>query len=154
MKQVLMLVAALWLMTGHAGASPAPSPDLTPAEVVRIQLDALAHNDTPLPNSGVSVVFRFASPGNRQQTGPLDRFTMMVNSGPYREMLNHRSAEILPEMATPAHTMVPAVLVTAEGREARFVFILTEQTDGPYAGCWMTDAVMPVDRSRSPDRLT
>ena len=41
---------------------PVPSPELSPRDVVRIQLSALKHNDTPEPDAGIATVFRFASP--------------------------------------------------------------------------------------------
>ncbi len=124
---------------------PEPSANLSPTEVVEMQLSALADNDNPLPNNGIAVVFRFASPSNREATGPLDRFTMMVKGAPYRDMLNHRQAEIMPAMESPSHTIVPVRLVTRDGKEARYVFVLTQQQAGTCEGCWMTDAVMPVD---------
>lgn len=59
---------------GSTRGSPDPSPDLSPDQVVRIQLDAMARNDEPAPDSGIATAFKFASPENQAQTGPLDRF--------------------------------------------------------------------------------
>ena len=67
-----------------------PDPKYTPADVVRIQLQALRANDTPSKNAGIEVAFRFASPANKSTTGPLARFIDLVSSPPYRPMLNHR----------------------------------------------------------------
>ena len=68
----------------------APSPALNPGEVVRIQVEALRKNG-PL-NEGIELTYRFASPGNKQVTGPLDRFVRMVSSAPYDRLLNHLNA--------------------------------------------------------------
>ena len=72
------------------GARPAlaPAPSFGPAEVTQIQLDALRTNT--LINEGIALTFRFASPANRQVTGPLPRFVKMLRSPPYDRLLNHR----------------------------------------------------------------
>lgn len=141
-----LLVGCLVGWIGLADDQPLPHPELTAPEVVRIQLDAMAHNDDPMPNAGIATAFRFASPDNRRLTGPLDRFTAMVRGESYRDLLDHRSAELLSPMETPAHTLVPVRLVSRDGVEVRYLFVLTRQGDGDCSGCWMTDAVMPVDR--------
>ena len=71
-----------------------PAPALSPGEVVRIQLEALRHND--LHNRGIEVAFRFASPANRANTGPLARFVSMIRNGPYALMLGFRAASYGP----------------------------------------------------------
>lgn len=123
-----------------------PGPELSPQQVVAIQLDALADNDHPLPNAGIATVFRFASPSNREMTGPLDRFTLMVNGEAYRDMINHTASRLLAPQADPTHTYIPVELTTRIGTRVRYVFVLSRQTGGECTGCWMTDGVMPVDR--------
>jgi hypothetical protein len=34
-------------------------------------------------------------------------------------------------------------LIDRKGETARFVFVLSRQSEPPYAGCWMTDGVLP-----------
>ena len=73
----LLLAATLLASAPAASADPlaedlVPDPALTPEQVVRIQLEALRNNDAG--DRGIAVAFRFASPGNRQNTGPLPRF--------------------------------------------------------------------------------
>ena len=48
-----------------------PSPSLTPLAVVNAQLEALSAGD-------VATSFEFASPSNKEATGPWQRFEMMV----------------------------------------------------------------------------
>ena len=67
-----------------------PGPEYGPADVVRIQVQALAHNDTPYRNAGIEVAFRFASPANKRVTGPLWRFIQMLYNPTYRPFLDHR----------------------------------------------------------------
>ena len=53
---------------------PTPDPSYGAERVVGIQLDALGSNDDPIPDAGINTAYNFASPANRRQTGPLDRF--------------------------------------------------------------------------------
>ena len=115
-----------------------PRPDLSPAEVIRIQLEALRNNDER--DRGIEVAFRFASPANRASTGPLPRFIRMLEEGPYSLMLEFRKAsygavEVRAERARQR--------VTLTGARARisYWFHLSRQSQAPCAGCWMTDAV-------------
>jgi hypothetical protein len=63
----------------------APTPGLTPGQVVQIQLEALRLNDSR--NRGIEVAFRFASPDNKLHTGPLPRFISMIHQRPYSLMV-------------------------------------------------------------------
>ena len=115
-----------------------PRPGLLPGEVVRIQLEALRHNDEQ--DRGIEVAFRFASPANRETTGPLPRFIRMIKQGPYALMLDFRKAsygrvEVREEVARQR--------VTLTGADSRvsYWFYLSRQSRAPFAGCWMTDAV-------------
>lgn len=53
------------------------TPSTPPEEIVERQLAALKDAD-------IGTVYRFASPGNKRQTGDLARFSRMVREGPYR----------------------------------------------------------------------
>ena len=120
-------------------ASLSPSPELTPEQVVQIQLNALRHNDSH--NRGIEVAFRFASPDNKLQTGPLSRFIHMLQQGPYSLMLAYDNAaydsiEIEENHARQRVTLIGSGLVVA------YEFYLSRQTKGGCIGCWMTDAVI------------
>ena len=138
----LLLGAALLCFASATLAAPQPNPRLGPAEVVRIQLQAMAHNDKPKADSGLAVVFAFTSPGNRAQTGPLQHFSAMVHAG-YPRLLNHRSAHLSHIVIQGDQALQGVELVDHDGAVARFVFILSRQSEAPYAGCWMTDSVVP-----------
>lgn len=118
-----------------------PSPDLTPNEVVRLQLQAFKRNDEPTPDSGIEIAFRFASPSNREVTGPLPRFIELVKNPAYIPLLNHRSASQSP-IEIKGDVARQRVRVTDNnGATAIFIFTLSKQTEAPYVGCWMTDGV-------------
>ncbi|MDA0657468.1 MAG: hypothetical protein O3C60_01390 [Planctomycetota bacterium] len=56
-----------------------PHPDLTPEQVVKLQIDSLAQGD----RFGLIQCICFASPANLVQTGPIGRFAEMVRRPPY-----------------------------------------------------------------------
>lgn len=118
--------------------SLAPSPDLSPATVVAVQLAALRRNDEQ--DRGIAVAFRFASPANKRSTGPLPRFASMIRNGPYRLMLEYRRAIFDPVTVEDGRATQRVVLLGTR-RTMSYVFYLSRQTDGPCRNCWMTDAV-------------
>ena len=136
----LLVPAALVLSAWHAGG-PEPSPDLAPAEVVRIQVEALQHNDDPHPDAGIATTFRFASPANQIATGPLGRFAQMVKGPIYGDLLDFAQADF-GRIAVDGDRAAQRVTLTHDdGRRAVYVFALSRQDGGPFDGCWMTDGV-------------
>lgn len=121
---------------------PTPSPGLGPDEAVWTQLDALEHNDDPVPDAGVRTAYNFASPANRRSTGPFDRFRRMVHGRRYRPMVDFEEAVAGPvERGPDGDVAVQRVTVTGTGdRTVTYVFRLSRGED-EYEGCWLTDAV-------------
>ena len=115
-----------------------PDSTLSPSEVVRIQLEALRHNDEQ--DRGIAVAFRFASPANRANTGPLSRFIAMIKQGPYALMLDHREAAYGP-VETKSGRSRQRVTLTGRREHTTYWFYLSRQSEPPFADCWMTDAV-------------
>ena len=116
-----------------------PNPGLSPAEVIRIQLEALRHNDEQ--DRGIEVAFRFASPANRANTGPLARFIPMIRQGPYALMLDFRHATYGP-VETVADRARQRVTLTGARETITYWFYLSRQSEPPCAECWMTDSVL------------
>lgn len=123
----------------HLSSNLVPTPDLSPAQVVRIQLNALRHNDAR--DRGIEVAFRFASPGNRENTGPLTRFISMIKQRPYSLMLAYDNAAYHPLEIIEGRARQRVTLV-GSGDVVAYEFYLSRQTDGVCTGCWMTDAVI------------
>ena len=125
-----------------------PEPALSPGDVIRIQLEALRHNDEQ--DRGIAVAFRFASPANRANTGPLSRFTAMIKEGPYALMLDFRDATYDP-VETISGRARQRVTLTGTRERMTYWFYLSRQSEAPCEGCWMTDAVFveqPTDQFR------
>ena len=123
---------------------PAPSVDYKPEDVVRIVIDALASNDQPFTDAGITTTFAFASPANKVNTGPLERFIRMVKGAPYGIMVDHVDSEFSEVVYTGNTAYQMVRLTAADGRAVVFAFRLSKQLDGEFRDMWMTDAVWPV----------
>ena len=119
-----------------------PDPQLTPREVVAIQLHAL--KSPGKEDQGITTCFEFASPSNRQSTGPLPRFLKMVKSPPYGTLVEHHSARVLRVEADDTRGLVLVQIIDRQMQPGAFLFALSKQNEDPYKGCWMTDSVVPV----------
>lgn len=135
-----VLCLCLAAVPGLALAQATPSPALSPSEVVSAQLDALRAVDDPAPDAGMAVVFAFASPGNRSQTGPLPRFSRMVRQG-YGGLVNNRGATIEDVAIEDDTAFVATKVIARSGEVLTYVFILARGPHEGCEGCWLTDGV-------------
>jgi hypothetical protein len=134
--------------------APHPAPSLSASQVVSIVLNALQHNDDPQPDAGIATTFEFASPANRVETGPFQRFALMIKNPAYRVMLGFRSATRSPVETDGNHARQRVVIVGRDGSQVTYVFLLSKQADGPYANCWMTDGVIRQKDAEPPSGTT
>ena len=123
----------------YLSASLVPSPELTPGPRGANSSSKRCVTTTPT-TSGFEIAFRFASPANKVNTGPLPRFIDMIKNGPYALMLNFLTAiydpvEIVDDVARQRVTLFGSHTAIA------YVFYLSRQSEGPCIDCWMTDAV-------------
>ncbi len=140
---VLALVIPLAL--AQAAEDKQPSAFLSPEDVVRIQMEALGNNDEPYANRGIEISFRFASPGNKRFTGPIDRFIAMVHGPVFAPMLNHKSAEYENLRVVGGRAQVDVVLLIEDDRYVGYRFGLSRQDEPSCDACWMTDSVVPFE---------
>lgn len=122
-----------------------PGPEYGPADVVRIQVQALADNDTPYRNAGIEVAFRFASPANKRVTGPLWRFIRLLYNPTYRPFLNHKAAHFGHVDVQGSEATQTVILTAANGQRVGYLFRLSKQRGAPCKACWMTDGVWRID---------
>jgi hypothetical protein len=121
-----------------------PRPDLTPEDVVQYQIAALQQNDDPKSDAGIERAFRFASPNNKQATGPLEHFIQIVKGPAYAPLLNNRSSAIVGSEKNDDQAKIVVKIVAVDGRQVTYVFILSKQSEGDFHDCWMTDGVAPL----------
>ena len=136
----LIALPATALADGHGAV---PSTEHSPEKVVRIVVDALRENERRDGDEGIATVFRFASPGNRASTGPLERFTRMIKHG-YSDMLGHVGARFEQMRVIDDKALQAVWLTTPSGTEMGYAFQLGRQSGGEFDGMWMTEAVMPL----------
>ncbi|MEM1447015.1 MAG: hypothetical protein AAGF84_13230 [Planctomycetota bacterium] len=160
-----LLLASLCFMPARPAraqdASPAepdrvlaPTPELTPLEVINAQLVGLqtAADPDADPATGMRVVWNFAAPANREVTGPFERFDAMVRAEPYAVLVGHATHEIA-RLDQPEDRPVAQALVAVtddDGNTTWFVWMLSKPAEGEAVGCWVTDAVYPVDVEQDP----
>ena len=141
---VLAVGASLALAGGcRTGASVGPEASYSPSEVVRLQIEALAGADA---SDGIAVAFRFASPANREMTGPLERFERIVRAPNYRPMLDQVAALYGPVRIDGIYAAQVVTIVARDGARYSYLFELSRQSRAPYDGCWMTDSGVPLER--------
>jgi hypothetical protein len=145
---------ALLLAIALGVSAPHPAPSLSPGEVVTIVLNALQHNDDPQPDAGIATTFEFASPANRLETGPLQRFALLIKTPAYRVMLGFRTARRDRLEIDGSHAKQRVVIVGRDGSQVTYVFLLSKQSDGPFANCWMTDGVIRQKDAEPPPGTT
>ncbi len=128
----------------YANGAPSPDPDLSPREVVQVQLNALRRNEELGGDEGIATAYRFASPANRAVTGPLERFVGMLKNPLYRPMLDHASAMFGPVQDDGDVARLQVVLFGRMGEVAAYDFTLSRDEQSE---CWLTDGVMlaPVE---------
>jgi hypothetical protein len=130
-----------------------PRPELSPEQVVQYQAEALQHNDEPTSDAGIERAFRFASPSNKQLTGPLEKFIRIVKSPAYSPMLNSVSSSIVGSEVKDDQARIAVHFVAADGRQITYVFVLSKQSEGEFNNCWMTDGVAPLEQGEDgPDQ--
>lgn len=147
----LVYGAALGLVVQGCRPAELPHPSLTAHDVVMIQLAALQQNDEPESNHGIAIAWNFASPSNKENTGPIERFELMVQNDRFRPLINSRRFEIRTHYQQEAEAEFLVMIEDFNGEVYSFMVELSLQKYPPYEGCWMTDAVVPMpvlDRDR------
>lgn len=124
----------------HSARLILPNPSLQPEDVVRLQLDAL--RAFPSDNSAVRQCYVLASPENRQATGPLQKFTAMIERPDYAPLLQQEQLVVGGPVLRGEHATILVTVVNARRQANVYRFFLSRQANGDNAGCWMTDAVL------------
>lgn len=144
-------LAVLALLTAVPSAAleiQRPDPVLSPAKVVSIQLEALKNNDVPRLDAGIKQTYALAHPANKRLTGPLPKFTQMLEGPLYSMMLNHRDHKIEQVSQTGDKAVFGVTIVSKSGQVFKFLWTVRKINSGRYAGAWATSAVSPPQTSK------
>lgn len=137
MKPLALLALLSWTATNP----PRPNPRLGPDEVIKIVVQALRNNNTPVPNAGVFTVYQFSSPANHAVTGPYGHFLRLVKSTGFAPLLGDHPLEFRPIQVDGDHAK-QTVRIRMDAQSAVvFRFTVSRQSGGPCRGCWMVDGV-------------
>lgn len=151
---VFVMVIALSMSRAVSGAGEhhellQPAPQWGPEQVIQIVLRSLAQPDEPHDGAGIEQVWAFASPRNRAQTGPLERFRDLVNKPAYRPMLGHRQARPGELTIEDDRAYQEVEIIGPAGTRVVYVFQLGRHATDDCSGCWMTDAVISIEREEA-----
>lgn len=149
---IFILLVVLWHVPVPV-ASPAsslvvnneallPVPSITPQQVVDIQLKAMQQNDHPYEDHGIEVAYRFASPSNKESTGPLADFAALVRHESYHSLLNFQRYGLDDIMIEGDKAIQKVTLIDADDQPVVYYFKLSIQQESPFTNCWMTDGVV------------
>jgi len=137
--KALILSACLFTGVMAASLDASPNSTLSPEQVVRCQMESLSSNDQQ--DNGIATAFRFASPSNREVTGPLPRFIRMIKNSPYSVMLDPQLVEYGELEIVDDRAQLQVSVLTADYVAVAFRFYLSRQEHTGCEGCWMTDGV-------------
>lgn len=117
--------------------SPRPHPNLTPDQVVRLQIEAL--RQAAQDDSGIQMARRFVSP--RWRSGEREgkpSFTETFRASEFHLFQDYTNAE-LGEVKLDGNRAYQIVLLeNSSGQFSSFLFVLGKQTDDPFQDCWLT----------------
>jgi hypothetical protein len=115
-----------------------PSLDLGPREVVLRQLEAIrSARENP---SKISQCFDFASPLNRTAIGSPKNLLNIIRDQ-YAALIDCDLSQVGDPFIADDEATVVVTTVTKNETVHAFRFFLSKQTEEPYMGLWMTDAV-------------
>ena len=119
-----------------------PNNSILPADVIKIQLNALMDNDSKFKDSGIEQTWNFAHPNNKKNTGPLPNFKMMIKGNSYKMLLNHLSHTITALGSNNEWAQFEVVILDKEKIYHKFNWQVEKFTmEGPLQGCWLTTVV-------------
>ena len=75
---IVVSLGSLRLYDNYSPNLTKPNTSLKPFDVIAIQLDSLQRNNIPFNDAGIEQVWEFAHPNNQKNTGPLERFKIMI----------------------------------------------------------------------------
>ena len=147
--KLLAILFFLVCANAHANKLVLPNPSIAPDEVVAIQLMGLKNNDLLEKDFGIRQAWNFAHPRNREFTGPLPRFSMMLKGPDYNTLLNHKSHTILTDSEGSegqtdkgeAWRQFDVLLETPKGTILYFSWVVQKVGSGKFKDCWMTISV-------------
>ena len=119
-----------------------PNNQIVPSDVVKIQLVGLMNNDKEHLDGGIEQTWNFAHPNNKQNTGPLPKFKMMIKGNSYKMLIDHLSHTITQVGAGDDWAQFEVIILDKDKIYHKFNWQVEKYTEeGPLKGCWLTTIV-------------
>ena len=128
-----------------------PNAGIEPFQVVKIQLRGLQKNNNPYKDVGIEQTWEFAHPVNQKNTGPLEKFKIMLKGDSYTMLLNHIEHKIEQIYISEDVATFEVIVLDDEKKYYKFNWMVKKYLkDGPLKDCWLTTAVsQPVSLGSS-----
>ncbi|MDA9233682.1 hypothetical protein N9O80_00450, partial [Candidatus Pelagibacter sp.] len=86
--------------------------------------------------------WEFAHPNNQKNTGPLDRFKVMIKSKSYLMLLNHLDHKVVKKKSSDYVALFEVTVLDQNKIYYKFNWQVEKYTkNGPLKDCWLTTAV-------------
>ena len=119
-----------------------PSSDISPKEVIKIQLNGLQQNDLQFKDSGIEQTWNFAHPNNKKVTGPLNNFKRMIKGASYQMMIDHLSHTITEVGGSNKSVQFEVIILDKNKIYHKFNWQVEKYTEeGSLKDCWLTTMV-------------
>lgn len=133
-----------------------PDPELTAGEVVMTVLDALNHNDVPMADYGIVVLFGYSSPGSAiaqaidiEGMTPAEYGVFLKEEYEYKILFNHVEA-IIEKGDYSADKKKAFFTARLQGSpeegsgftNVNFILSASEAEEDGESGCWMIDSLL------------
>jgi len=147
---IIFLFAVMFIVTAKADLIK-PNNRIEPYQVVKIQLRSLKKNDNPKKDNGIEQTWEFAHPNNQKNTGPLDRFKLMIKGKSYEMLLNHLDHTVIVINSNNSTALFEVTILGKSKVYYKFKWQVEKYTkEGSLKGCWLTSFVsapMPLGSS-------
>ena len=142
-RNFLLLFAFVLIASTKAHADVLkPNKNISPKEVVKIQLNALMKNDSPYKDRGIEQTWEFAHPNNQRMTGPLDRFKRMLKGASYSMLIDHKENTVTEIYKSSTMATYEVVVLDKDKQYFKFKWKVEKNNkEGNLLDCWLTTAV-------------
>tara|TARA_B110000196_G_scaffold255777_1_gene225819 strand:- start:359 stop:853 length:495 start_codon:yes stop_codon:yes gene_type:complete len=138
---IIFFLAVMFIATAKADLVK-PNNSIEPYQVVKIQLRSLKQNDKPTKDNGIEQTWEFAHPNNQKNTGPLDRFKLMIKGKSYEMLLNHLDHQVVLIKSEEFVALFEVTVLDKTKTYYKFNWQVEKYTkNGPLKDCWLTTMV-------------
>ena len=138
---IILFFAVMFIVTADADLIK-PNNSIEPYQVIKIQLRSLKQNDNPIKDNGIEQTWEFAHPNNQKNTGPLDRFKIMIKGKSYEMLLNHLDHKVVEVESGDLTSLFEVTVLDQHKAYYKFNWQVEKYLkEGPLNGCWLTTIV-------------